>query len=90
MSRGPQRKRWEPYTYRGIGRVPCQRCGAPSSQQWQVCADFSSYRAVCWPCDVEMNRAVLKFMRFQNADEMVEAYRKRMERAHPELAKDKA
>lgn len=87
MSRGPQRKRWKPYTYQGIGRVPCIRCGSPSSQQWQICADFSSYRAICWPCDLEMNLAVLKFMRFQNADEMVEAYRKRMEKEHPELAR---
>jgi len=62
------------------------RCGAPSSQQWQICADFNSYRAICWPCDIEMNRAVLEFMRFQNVDAMIEAYRKRMEKAHPELA----
>lgn len=85
MSRGPQRKRWKPYTYRGIARVPCRRCGAASSQQWQVCADFGGYRAICWPCDVEMNRLVLEFMRFPNAGAMIEAYRKRMEIAHPEL-----
>lgn len=72
------RARATPYTQRGIKRVPCRRCGAPSSQQWQICADFSSYRAVCLDCDIEMNRLVLEFMRFPDVGRTIEEYRQRL------------
>lgn len=74
------RRRWKPYTAIGIRRVPCARCGAPSNHQWNVCADFNSFRAICWPCDIEMNRMVLNFMRFPNVDQMVADYKERMEK----------
>jgi hypothetical protein len=51
-----------PYTGHGISRVPCQRCGAPSSQQWQVCATDNEYAGVCNRCDVDLNALVVEFM----------------------------
>ena len=67
-------RRREPYTARGITRVPCSRCGAPSSQQWQVCAD-GGWRGLCRACDVALNRMVLQFMRDPEATEKMEAYK---------------
>ena len=55
-------KRKKPYTDRGITRVPCARCGQPSSQQWQVCADGGVWRAICRRCDIELNRMVLRWI----------------------------
>ena len=51
-----------PYTERGIRRIPCARCGAPSSTQWQVCADGNQYRGLCIDCDVALNALVLGWM----------------------------
>lgn len=68
--------RLQPYTELGIRRVPCRRCGAPSSQQWQVCANGNRWLGICWPCDVELNRLALEFMRVPGADALLEAYAK--------------
>lgn len=54
--------RRRPYTERGIQRVPCARCGAPSTQQWQVCGDGNQYRGLCPGCDVSLNKLVMDFM----------------------------
>ena len=51
-----------PYTERGIRRVPCARCGAPSEFQWQVCADGNVFRGLCAPCDVAVNELVVRFV----------------------------
>ena len=48
--------RREPYTERGIGRVPCVKCGAPAAHQWRICC--SGWSAVCLPCDLAINRMV--------------------------------
>ena len=61
----PRRK---PYSELGIRRVPCARCGRPSSQQWSICADGNAYRGVCTECDIALNKLVLKFMRFAPSD----------------------
>lgn len=70
MSQG----RRKPYTEIGIRRVPCSRCGSPSTQQWQVCANGNRWLGVCLPCDVELNRLALEFMRVPNAAELLAAY----------------
>ena len=57
-----QKGRIKPYTDIGIKRVPCLRCGAPSSRQWQICALGNRYYGVCNPCDIKLNRVVLDFM----------------------------
>ena len=57
-----EKGRTKPYTDIGIKRVPCLRCGAPSSQQWQICALGNRYYGVCNNCDIKLNRLVLAFM----------------------------
>lgn len=66
--------RRKPYTAIGIRRVPCARCGEPSSQQWQVCANGNRWLGICWPCDVALNRLALEFMRVPNAEALMAAY----------------
>lgn len=70
------RPRTKPYTARGISRVPCCRCGAPSVHQWQVCADGSQYRGGCNDCDIALNRLALTFMRIPDAKAKMRAYTK--------------
>ena len=55
--------RRRPYTDTGIGRVPCERCGAPSITQWQICATGNQWAGVCLECDIDLNRLVVEFMR---------------------------
>ncbi len=69
--------RRKPYTDRGISRVPCQRCGAPSVHQWQVCADNNTYRGLCQRCDIALNKMVLRWMRFKDWKAKIAAYCKR-------------
>lgn len=54
--------RREPYTERGIGAVPCQRCGKPSATQWQICATGNQWAGVCVECDIALNALVVEFM----------------------------
>lgn len=67
--------RRKPYTERGISRVPCRRCGAPSKFQWQVCADGNVWRGLCLACDVALNALVLGFMGDPDLIAKMEAYR---------------
>ncbi len=57
--------RKEPYTEIGIRRLPCFRCGAPASQQWNICSDGNLYRPICTDCDLALNRLVLEWMGFE-------------------------
>lgn len=66
-----------PYTARGIRRVKCMRCGAPSTQQWQICADGNQYRGICTPCDVALNAVVLRFLNHPQAETLLQSYRER-------------
>ena len=66
------------YTERGIRRVPCARCGAPSQQQWNICADGNRYRGMCNACDVLLNDLVLKFVRDPERVAKVVRYRRKM------------
>jgi len=68
------KKRRKPYTAIGISRVPCARCGAPSSAQWQVCADGNQWRGLCTSCDVALNALVLRFMRIPEYEQKTRAY----------------
>ena len=57
----PKHKRRKPYTAKGIKRIPCKRCGLPSSRQFRICA-LGSWAGVCDACDLELNALVLKFL----------------------------
>lgn len=70
--------RRDPYTERGIRRVPCIRCGAPSRHQWQICADGNQYRGVCPKCDVGVNRLVMRYMFGKTREADIKAYERRM------------
>jgi hypothetical protein len=67
--------RRKPYTTRGIARLPCSRCGArPSRYQWQICSDSNTYRTLCAPCDLELNRLVLEWVGFPDWREKFDRY----------------
>ncbi len=68
--------RKQPYTETGISRVPCYRCGNPSTQQWQICCLRSYYVGVCNKCDIALNELVLKFMGISNRKEIIKRYKK--------------
>ncbi len=64
--------RREPYTEVGISRIPCQRCGEPSSYQWKICATGNKWAGVCVECDIALNELVVKFMGLP--EDMLKAY----------------
>lgn len=68
------RPRMKPYTTKGIRRVPCARCGAPSVHQWQFCSDGGQFRGICQECDLALNRLILKWIGFPNWQEMAKRY----------------
>ncbi len=75
MSKKP---RFNPYTNRGISRVPCCRCGNPSTQQWNICADNNIYRGICTICDIQLNAMVMIFMRVPERIKKITVYKKKM------------
>lgn len=72
------RPQTKPYTSRGIVRVPCTRCGAPSFYQWQICALDRQYHAICAQCDIALNGLVLKFFGIPQRSELMKRYRDRV------------
>ena len=66
--------RKKPYTYIGIRRLKCFRCGKQASQQWQVCADGNVYRPICIDCDIALNELVLRFMGACDVEGKMETY----------------
>lgn len=68
--------RLKPYTSIGIKRRPCERCGGPGGTQWQVCADGRVFRVLCWPCDVELNELVMRWVWGDTREADLECYRK--------------
>ncbi len=54
--------RRKPYTEKGISRVPCFKCGKPSTLQWQICALGNEYKGLFTECDIALNETVLRFM----------------------------
>lgn len=69
-------RRRQPYTEAGIRRLKCFRasCSNRAETQWQICADGNTWRPVCWPCDVELNRMVLEWAGIPDAAEKIRAY----------------
>lgn len=67
--------RRRPYTTIGIRRLACTRCGGrPSYSTWQVCADDSLHRPLCWDCDLLLNALVLRWMGDPDAERKVDDY----------------
>lgn len=66
--------RRQPYTERGIKRVPCVRCGKPSHHQWNACSLGKRWFALCVECDIGLNRAALQYMQIPDAAAIIEAY----------------
>lgn len=89
MNRQPKTRkpRLRPYTNREIVKIGCVRCGAPSSAQWQVCADGNQFRGLCSECDIELNRLILKFFEIPNAAQLLAKYRKIVKERLRELLK---
>lgn len=69
--------RIKPYTKRGIGRVPCLKCGKPSTCQWQICCLNNEYKGLCTECDIDLNRLVLEFVGVSKKEGycLIEAYK---------------
>lgn len=65
--------RRQPYTARGIRRIPCLRCKAPSAFQWNICS-LPGFHAICTACDIALNRTVLAFMGVPDADRLGDEY----------------
>lgn len=70
--------RKKPYTEIGIRRLKCFRCGKKPTQQWQICSDGNQYRPICVECDIELNRLALNFMGFNDIEEKMEKYERKM------------
>ena len=63
-----------PYMEDEIASVPCARCGKPSSQQWQACANGGYYVGVCIDCDIELNKRTLDFFKIPGRTKMIAEY----------------
>lgn len=70
--------RAKPYSASGIRRIPCARCGQPSHQQWQICADGNRYRGICVGCDVALNDLVLRFVKDPERQTKMRKYREKV------------
>ncbi len=66
--------RRKPYTTRGIKRIPCTRCGEPSSCQWNVCSMDNVYKGVCLSCDIALNELVLDFFCVEDKEQKMKDY----------------
>lgn len=66
--------RKKPYTARGIKRVPCLRCGAPSFHQWNICALGRQFFGACISCDIELNKLVLEFFDVTDREAILTRY----------------
>jgi hypothetical protein len=66
----------KPYTYIGIRRKKCVRCGAPATDQWQICALGRQYVPICTECDFFLNALVLQFVGWPNQLSTMLKYRK--------------
>lgn len=71
--------RKQPYTAKGVSRVPCVKCGKPSEFQWRICST-DKHTAVCRECDIEINRMVSEWAFGRRVSrELIKAYVARIE-----------
>lgn len=54
--------RKESYTYLGVRRCKCFRCGKKACTQWRICST-GLWHPVCLFCDIELNWLVLRWAR---------------------------
>lgn len=69
--------RRQPYTDRGIARVPCAKCGKPSRFQWRICAEGYWY-GLCPTHDVELNELAGRWAFGRKAEPKLKAYRRKV------------
>ena len=67
--------RRQPYSEKGIRRLPCVKCGLPAHQQWQICSDDNLYRPICLDCDIALNALVLEWIGFPDWQEKLQRYK---------------
>lgn len=70
--------RTKPYTFKGIRRMKCIRCGEQARFQWEFCADGNIFRPLCTRCDTELNELVLKFLGFPDWEDKIKTYKERV------------
>ena len=61
-----------------ISTEPCARCGNPSQQQWQICADNNQWRGICDECDVGLNTLVMRYVFGDTREDDIVKYREKM------------
>lgn len=63
--RRPRRVRTQPYTFDGLRRLTCVKCGEKATEQWNVRSCRAGvnwgYLPLCDGCDDELNTLVLGF-----------------------------
>ena len=73
--------RTKPYTKRGLRRVPCVRCGKPSSEQFfaSMCAmnGRKVWVGICAGCDADLNGMVLSFLKIPDTAGLMAEYRRK-------------
>jgi len=68
--------RKQPYTEKGIERLPCIRCGEKALHQWQICSDGRLFRPLCIHCDIALNELVLRWIGFKDWRKKMADYKK--------------
>jgi len=68
--------RKKPYTDRGISRIPCKRCGKPSTEQWQICALGNVWLGICRKCGDELNEITLRFFKIKGRKKIMCKYKR--------------
>jgi hypothetical protein len=63
----------DPTQQRGISRVPCVKCGAPSKYQWRICST-GAWTAVCRRCDITINRKIARWAFGKEAEPLLKRY----------------
>ncbi len=72
--------RKKPYKTKKLHKVPCIKCGAPSTQQWQICSDGNQYRGLCTEHDIELNELVMRWAFGGTKEKELNDYRNRLRR----------
>ncbi len=66
------------YPEEEISKIPCSKCGKPSSQQWEICCNNNMYLGVCTECDYKLNVLIAEFMNLPNRDELLKEYKQKL------------